>query len=638
MIKKILTLSAFAVFFGANAQKTHTVVKGDNPYNIAKKYGMSLDDLVKLNPGVKDGKVNIGDVLVVNRKAVTANAATTAKVPPSDEVGYITLQPKQTIYGITKQYNITENQLRTLNPDLDSNMKIGDKVAIPLDKLKKYGNGQTVAAAVQPDTKTDVVVATISENTDENSYVVQPKDNYYRITKKYNITQSQLFALNPGLEQKGLQPGATIKVKGTGSNTENTAVAQTQNQTVAVNNNSYNDTVVTDYYVTYTVKGGDTVFGILNTFGITLDELLTLNPQLSNGLKSGMVLKIKKLDAAYVKKSGDALNVVIMLPFGFDTNDSKYRSISTDFLTGAKLAIERNARKGQKLSVNVVDAGNEASFKNSLTQINKDNTDLIIGPLFKSSVQEVLNYVGSKKIPVVAPFANSEDLYGYDNLIIVETTDEIYSNRIVEEVSKGYSNQKIYIVADSDKSNANTIKAGLEKSLKNPNITVVTSPMDIQPDQNMMTGQAAPVIAVLASKDEDLGSAFTNRLIQLSKDIQGIKSFSMYYHPSFEKKEDDLIGANLVYLMDRKINTEGSFEKEILADYKQKYCKTPSKYAVIGFDVVNDILSRENKTGEVFKQIGKVQTQLATKFEYVRAKKNGAYINTGYRVVRLTSQ
>ena len=41
--------------------------------------------------------------------------------------------------------------------------------------------------------------------------------------------------------------------------------------------------------------------------------------------------------------------------------------------------------------------------------------------------------------------------------------------------------------------------------------------------------------------------------------------------------------------MDRKINTDGDFEKEVLADYKKKYCKAPSKYAVIGFDVVNDI-------------------------------------------------
>jgi BarA-like signal transduction histidine kinase len=67
-----------------------------------------------------------------------------------------------------------------------------------------------------------------------------------------------------------------------------------------------------------------------------------------------------------------------MLPFGFDAGDSKYRSMAADFLTGAKLAIERNAKAGQKLDVKVVDAGSEASFKNSLTQINQNNTDLII--------------------------------------------------------------------------------------------------------------------------------------------------------------------------------------------------------------------------------------------------------------------
>ena len=71
--------------------------------------------------------------------------------------------------------------------------------------------------------------------------------------------------------------------------------------------------------------------------------------------------------------------------------------MAADFLTGAKLAIERNAKAGQKLDVKVVDAGSEASFKNSLTQINQNNTDLIIGPFFKSNVLEVLDYVKTQK-------------------------------------------------------------------------------------------------------------------------------------------------------------------------------------------------------------------------------------------------
>ena len=149
-----------------------------------------------------------------------------------------------------------------------------------------------------------------------------------------------------------------------------------------------------------------------------------------------------------------------------------------------------------------------------------------------------------------------------------------------------------------------------------------------------MTGQSAPVIAVLANDKDSVGDAFANQMITLSKEVANVKAFSMYYSPVFEKKVDELSAANLVYLMDRKIDTEGDFEKEILAAYKQKYCKTPSKYAVIGFDVVNDMLSRENKKGEIFKQMNKVQTQLATKFEFEKTK-NGAYVNKGYRVVRL---
>ena len=46
--------------------------------------------------------------------------------------------------------------------------------------------------------------------------MVQPKDTYYKITKKFNISQKDLFRMNPGLEEKGLQPGISINI-GSGS-------------------------------------------------------------------------------------------------------------------------------------------------------------------------------------------------------------------------------------------------------------------------------------------------------------------------------------------------------------------------------------------------------------------------------------
>lgn len=638
MIKQIFILSGILIFSMAFSQKTHTVAKGESPYGIARKYGMSLDELYKLNPKIKDGSLNIGETLVISNKS--GNTASAGNVSVSGKTGTITLKPKQTIYGITKQYKISEADLRKLNPDLDNHMKIGDKVTLPLESIQKYGDNTSPAGNINNEASKIPVENTtdpvdLQPVADENSYVVQEKDNYYRIGKKFGISQKQLFALNPGLEEKGLHPGDVIKVKGDFSETANVTVTEEKPSTTATANTSSGKISSSDDYVTYTVQSGDTVFGILNKFGITLDQLLELNPEISNGLKSGMVLKIKKLDAAYVKKSGDVLNIVLMLPFGFDSNDSKYRSLAADFLAGAKLAIERNAGNGLKMDVKVIDAGNEKSFKNALVQINPDNTDLIIGPFFKSNIIDVLNFVDQDKIPVVAPFANSEDLYDYSNLIIVETSEEAYADRIVKEVKDVYSDQKIYILSASDKTNANYLKTGLENSLKNPNIIIVDSAADIQADQNMMTGQSAPIITVLASDNDELANAYASRLIQLSSEVEGIKAFSMFYAPVFEKKTDDLSQVHLVYLMDRKINTDGSFEKEILGDFKQKYCKAPSKYNVIGFDVVNDMLTRENKKGEILKNMGKSQTQLATKFEFERVKSNGAFVNKGYRVVRL---
>ncbi|KFF30247.1 amino acid ABC transporter substrate-binding protein [Chryseobacterium piperi] len=632
------------MILGVSAQQSHTVIKGDNPYNIARKYGMTVDELLKLNPKFKDGKLAIGDVLTVKSDKTTATtsvskAAIIEKAKSNAQVGKIVLQPKQTIYGITKQYRISETDLRKLNPELDSNMKIGDEITLPLDSIKKYGGDQQQVIATKP-TEVPAEVSTKSTVTENaENYTIQPKDNYYRIAKQFGISQQELFALNPGLEEKGLKPGESIKVKKMGSavvteqvNSKTKMDSGNEKSSVSSSNGANE---ATDEYVTYTVQQGDTVFSIVNRYGISIDDLIALNPDLSHGLKTGMVLKIKKLDPAYVKKSGDALSVVLMLPFGYSTNETQYRSMAMDFLTGAKLAVERNARNGQKLDIKIVDSGNEASFRNSLTQINPNNTDLIIGPFFKSNVIDVLDFTKAQKIPVVAPFANSPELYNYSNLVIIETNDQAYADKIVDEVKAVYSDQKIYIVADSKKENANYIKNSLEKAVKNPNIIIVNSPADIKSDENLMTGQSAPVIAILASGDAAAGDAFSNKVIALSKEVQGIKAFSMYYAPSFEKKVDDLSQASLVYLMDRKINTDGSFEKEILAAYKSKYCKTPPKYAIIGFDVVNDMLTRENRRGEIFKQMNKVQTQLATKFEFVKSKANGAYVNTGYRVIRL---
>ena len=650
MKKIFLTIlgTAFAVLSGQ--QKKHTVVAKENPTTIAKKYGVSVDELIKQNPKIKDGKIDIGDVLIIpNKQKNTQKTEEKAEDKKSTEkksnqkLGKIYLQPKQTIYGITRQYKISEEELRKLNPNLESHMKVGEALVLPEDKIKKYGDKATQQEVVDtPKKDREEEKKTQMLASEDGAYVVQPKDTYYGITRKFNISQSDLFALNSGLEQRGLRSGDVIIVKNTASSKNvatNTKETSEKNTKPKEEKNTPPKEVKTktysvEEYVTHEVKKGESAFGIVNKYNITYDQLAEMNGGLPNGIKQGMVLNIKKVNRQYVKADDDVFSIALILPFGFDTNDTKYRTLSADFLIGAKLAAQRGMRDGKKVSINVIDAENENSFKNNLAQINKTNTDLIIGPFFKSNVIEVLEYVKNEKIPVVAPFAHTEEMYKYNNLVIVEPGNRVYAERIVREVKNAHSKEKVFIVGEENNPEVIFLKEQLAKELSKTEIVMVSSPSGIELEQNMVTGQSLPAVVILANDNNAVGAGFAKKIIELAKQTEGIKAFSMYYHPDFEKNVDPLSKANLVYLMDRKINTDGDFEKEVLAEFKKEYCRTPSKYTIIGFDVVSDMLARESK-GEVLRNMSKVQTQLATKFEYIRNKKNGAFVNTGFRVVRL---
>lgn len=654
MKKIFLTIlgTAFALLSGQ--QNKHTVVAKENPTTIARKYGVSVDELIKQNPKIKDGKIDIGDVLIIPNKQKNTQKTEEKKEEKKEDkkstekksnqkLGKIYLQPKQTIYGITRQYKISEEELRRLNPNLESHMKVGEALVLPEDKIRKYGDKATQQEVVDtPKKDREEEKKTQMLASEDGAYVVQPKDTYYGITRKFNISQSELLALNPGLEQRGLRSGDVIIVKNTASSKN---VATTTKETSEKNTKPKEEkntppkevktkTYSVEEYVTHEVKKGESAFGIVNKYNITYDQLAEMNGGLPNGIKQGMVLNIKKVNRQYVKADDDVFSIALILPFGFDTNDTKYRTLSADFLIGAKLAAQRGMRDGKKVSINVIDAENENSFKNNLAQINKTNTDLIIGPFFKSNVVEVLEYVKNEKIPVVAPFAHTEDLYKYNNLVIVEPGNRVYAERIVREVKNAHSKEKVFIVGEENNPEVIFLKEQLAKELSKTEIAVVSSPSGIELEQNMVTGQSLPAVVILANDNNAVGAGFAKKIIELAKQTDGIKAFSMYYHPDFEKNVDPLSKANLVYLMDRKINTDGDFEKEVLAEFKKEYCRTPSKYTIIGFDVVSDMLARESK-GEVLRNMSKVQTQLATKFEYIRNKKNGAFVNTGFRVVRL---
>lgn len=127
---------------------------------------------------------------------------------------------------------------------------------------------------------------------DVDYYIVKKGDSLYSIAKKYGTTVDKLKSLN-NLTSNNLAIGQSLLVK---DNVEVTIP----------------EPPVGDYY---TVKKGDTLYGIANMYSMSVNELKSLNNITSDILSVGQVLKVKQgttpeepiYENVYVVKPGDTL-------------------------------------------------------------------------------------------------------------------------------------------------------------------------------------------------------------------------------------------------------------------------------------------------------------------------------------------
>ena len=115
--------------------KTHTIQPGETVYRITKKYNISKNELIKLNPQfprIKDNYFDVGQVIkvkVAEKKVFYVSREEDLKNHVTHEV-----KSKETVYGLTRFYNISKDDLIRLNPEypeiIDDNLGIGQILRI----------------------------------------------------------------------------------------------------------------------------------------------------------------------------------------------------------------------------------------------------------------------------------------------------------------------------------------------------------------------------------------------------------------------------------------------------------------------------------------------------------------------------
>ena len=103
-------------------------------YALAKKYGVSIDELKAANPKLENG-VKIGMKLVIPNQSIPTDA--------NGSINYLlhTVIKDDTVYNLTKRYQVTAENLLKLNPILSEGLKLGMLLKIkPKEILEEEGD------------------------------------------------------------------------------------------------------------------------------------------------------------------------------------------------------------------------------------------------------------------------------------------------------------------------------------------------------------------------------------------------------------------------------------------------------------------------------------------------------------------
>lgn len=249
-------------------------------------------------------------------------------------------------------------------------------------------------------------------------YTVQQSEGLFSISRRFEVTQAEINTLNPEI-QNGLKAGQKILIPVVKKLVPDVDKTQKSNTEQIVEPKT-NKAASNEEFISHVVKKRQTLFAISRIYGVSQDELRTLNPEIANGLKTDMVLRIpvknekgEKKEKAKTKNvkeaSADSEGFIIHKVKSKETLYSIGREygVSVDEIKKHNPTTETNLRFGTDLKIPV--KLNELNTEAKVKELNKDTL------LASDNKYHISELVKTNKEPIriafLLPFMSQADKF-----------------------------------------------------------------------------------------------------------------------------------------------------------------------------------------------------------------------------------
>lgn len=351
----------------------HVVKPGQTLFAIAKAYGISQKEIAVENPGVISG-LQMGQALKIPVEPAMEEEIDTSDLTDEEDAGrYHVVQRGETLFGISRKYNLEEEDLLEANPGLEAGtLQPGQKIMIP-DPEKRDSE----------------------PSFNEEGFIyhkVKRRETLYSIGKYYDVSVQDIRAANSELGWGGPKTGQVIRIPQPQVIDQLTTVVDTISfDTLAY---SLRDSVYEEY------NYDDLYFEQHNprrTYRVAYfipfdfrepEPLDTLLKDVKSLSRRNRIIERYMME----EKTPQAVNFL-------------------EFFQGTLMAIDSVRQMGMKLEVRYFDTRKSVDQTlNILMEDELEDYDLFIGPFYPFNLELVSAFAKKNKIPLVTPFHSNLDL------------------------------------------------------------------------------------------------------------------------------------------------------------------------------------------------------------------------------------
>ncbi len=609
---------ALATLLSCSQQKryiSYTVKDGETMRDIAKRIDVKTEDLVRLNPDVGESP-STNSVIIIpnpeykksipliqddekdktsdlgtkenteqsseNENTVEEENSSIKKVDSTQVVRTVmtfkkhTVQAGETVYRITKQYNISKDELINLNPQFprlkDNYLDVGQELKV------KVAEKKVIYISREEDLKNHV------------THTVKSKETVYGLTRFYNITKDDLINLNPEypeIADNQLQIGQVLRIRSLEDN--------------------------------------------LDTFSSEL--FIDSIAEVDESIKLALLLpfRAKEYDSISFENIFD--------PTKRKRANANLANLVTDFYMGSEMAIDSIKKLGINVDVSVFDTGNRGNMIEKILEKGVlDDANAIIGPFYSNKVKDVAK--NTKAPVIFPHFSRNQDQFSSSSIVKSAPDKITRSRILGKYLNKTYNGENIFIVSDGDKvsdAQAKEITQILKSNDSIENVYIL-KPEKNYISKERFTDKMKPNShnwVIIAATERAIIANAVNSMVVLPEGITAQVFSIEKTDKTYENIDNNTLARiGFTYVTDNFSKYDDDNMNEFIRKYKKKNNDIPSEYAIRGFDITYDVLMRL-ASGEQLLETYKKGTsiRLKNKFEFNK-KLFGSVSNQGLFIVK----